>query len=327
MKLVTYAGPDTEWRLGVIFDGYVCDVSRAFAHFGVDHSPGSLPQMRDLLDMDGELFRRLADVHERVRRSSEMQAELTELGLCKPTGSTRIGLPFTPRAVVCTGNNYRDHVDEKAATDITDQKGDDIEFFSKIPECIVGPNDPISHAGELTEKLDYEVELAIVIGREAWKVSRAEAQDCIFGYTVMNDLSARDRQLTTGGCPKLGLSKNFEGCGVIGPCVVTADEFSTPLELDIKTMVNDEIRQHSNTRHMINDPASLISHFSRFFRLKPGYLMATGTVGGTAWSTDAELGGVPYERPDIVRGGYLKPGDTVVCSIQGIGEIRNTIGG
>jgi 2-keto-4-pentenoate hydratase/2-oxohepta-3-ene-1,7-dioic acid hydratase in catechol pathway len=168
-------------------------------------------------------------------------------------------------------------------------------------------------------------ELAVVIGREAWQVSEEAARDCIFGYTVFNDVSARERQLSAQGCQILGLSKNFEGCGVMGPCVVTADDFDYPPKLQLITKVNGEVRQNTNTDHMINYPAFIISYFSKFFKLKPGYVLLTGTCGGTAWSTDPEIGGIPYERTDIVRGGYLKPGDKVSCSIEGIGEIRNLI--
>jgi 2-keto-4-pentenoate hydratase/2-oxohepta-3-ene-1,7-dioic acid hydratase in catechol pathway len=111
----------------------------------------------------------------------------------------------------------------------------------------------------------------------------------------------------------------------MGPAIVTADEFGAPPKLQLVTKVNNQIRQNTNTELMINYPAFLISHFSKYFKLMPGYVLVTGTCGGTAWSTDPELGGVPYERSDIVRGSYLKAGDTVVCSIEGIGELRNVI--
>ena len=325
MKLVTYRSNDSTPRLGFLHDSYIYDVEKTTKYLEESGSVYVPAEMIDVLNMDGEGFQQVTNTFGMIPRLINSMQELMQRKLCRQVEQTDILLPFTPRAVICTGNNYVDHLEEKEKFDSKDLKGDTIEFFPKLPDCVIGPYDPIPYSPELTEKLDYENELAVVIGREAWQVDQQEAQQCIFGYTVFNDLSARDRQLTAEGCYKLGLSKNFKGCGVMGPSIVTADEFDDPPKLQLITKVNDEIRQNANTDHMINYPAFLISHFSKYFKLKPGYVLVTGTCGGTAWSTDPELGGVPYERSDIVRGGYLKTGDTVVCSIEGIGELRNLI--
>ncbi len=325
MKLLTYRDEEGIPRLGLLHSSYIYDVEKTTKYLEESGSVHVPAEMIDALNMDGEGFQQVTKTFGMIPRFSDSMQELMQRKICRQVEQTSILLPFTPRSVICTGNNYRDHLEEKEVKDQKDQKGDDIELFHKLAECVIGPYDPITHSSELTEKLDYENELAVVIGREAWQASEEEAKKCIFGYTVFNDVSARDRQKTAEGCQKLGLSKNFESCGVMGPCIVTADEFDDPPKLQLITKVNDEIRQNTNTDHMINYPAFLISHFSKYFKLKPGYVLVTGTCGGTAWSTDPELGGVPYERSDIVRGGYLKTGDTVVCSIEGIGELRNLI--
>ena len=325
MKLVTYRSKNSTQRLGFLNDSYIYDAEKTTKYLEGSGSVHVPAEMIDVLNMDGEGFQQMSKVYDLILKLRDNIQELLQKNICFPQDQTKILLPFTPRAIICTGNNYRDHLEEKEITDSTDQKGDDIEFFQKLSECVIGPYDPIAHMPELTEKLDYENELAVVIGREAWQVSEEAARECIFGYTVFNDVSARDRQQSAQGCQLLGLSKNFEGCGVMGPCIVTADDFDSPPKLQLITKVNGEVRQNTNTDHMINYPAFIISYFSKFFKLKPGYVLLTGTCGGTAWSTDPEIGGIPYERSDIVRGGYLKPGDKVSCSIEGIGEIRNLI--
>ena len=325
MKLVTYKVMEEIPRLGFLYNSHIYDVERTTKYFEESARVHGPFEMLEVLNMDGDVFRQISKTYRLIPTVCDSTQKLLEQKICYQVEHTSILLPFTPRAVICSGNNYRDHLQEKEVKDAKDQKGDDIELFLKLPECFIGPYDAIVYSTELTEKLDYENELAVVIGREAWKLSPEEAQKCIFGYTVCNDLSARDRQMTLEGCMKTGLSKNFDGCGVLGPCIVTADEFQAPLQLEIITKVNGQTRQRTNTKHMINLPAFLVSHFSNFFKLKPGYVLSTGTCGGTAWSTDPELGGIPYERSDIVRGGYLNPGDTVTCSIDGIGEICNPI--
>lgn len=325
MKLLSYRTPETLSRLGFLYDSDIYDLERSMQYFSETSSALPPTSMLEVLNMDGEMFHLVSKTYRMISSLSDSREKLSKSGICQRAEKKNILLPFVPRAVICTGNNYSDHLREKEVKDSKDEKGEDIEFFPKLQECMVGPYDPITHSPELTEKLDYEIELAVVIGRKGRNLSLDEAKKCIFGYTVINDLCARDRQMTAEGCQKLGLSKNFDGCGAIGPCIVSADEFEDPPQLEMITKVNDEIRQHSNTKYMINKPAFLISYFSKFFELKPGYLLATGTIGGTAWSTDVSLGGVPYERSDIVRGGYLKPGDKVICSIEGIGELCNPI--
>jgi 2-keto-4-pentenoate hydratase/2-oxohepta-3-ene-1,7-dioic acid hydratase in catechol pathway len=151
----------------------------------------------------------------------------------------------------------------------------------------------------------------------------------VFGYTVANDVTARDRQAVPhpeGGFEyRLGPGKNFDTCAPIGPWIVTRDEIDDPQQLGLRTYVNGDLRQSNSTAKMIWDVATLVSFFSDFYTLQPGVLIETGTPGGTAWATDPEIGGKPYERGDVKRAGYLQPGDVVTVEIDGIGSLTNRI--
>ena len=159
-----------------------------------------------------------------------------------------------------------------------------------------------------TEKLDYEVELAAVIGAPAKRVSEAEAKDHVFGYTVANDVSARDWQFHT---PTFTMGKSFDTHGPIGPWIVTADELDDPHALNLRCYVNGDLRQSSNTGLMVNDLWKQIAYLSTAFTLETGDLIATGTPEGV---------GVGREPPV-----FLKPGDVVRCEIDGIGAIQNRV--
>ena len=160
----------------------------------------------------------------------------------------------------------------------------------------------------VTEKLDYEVELAAVIGRRAKGVSEADALDHVFGYLVANDVSARDWQFHT---PTFTMGKSFDTHGPIGPWIVTADEVPDPQALDLRCYVNGELRQSSNTGGMIHSLRQQIAYLSTAFTLEPGDLIATGTPEGV---------GVGMEPQQ-----FLKSGDVVRCEIDGVGAIENRV--
>jgi 2-keto-4-pentenoate hydratase/2-oxohepta-3-ene-1,7-dioic acid hydratase in catechol pathway len=217
MKLLTYRDEEGIPRLGLLHSSYIYDVEKTTKYLEENGSVYVPAEMIDVLNMDGEGFQQVTKTFGMIPRLSDSMQELMQRKICRQVEQTSILLPFTPRAVICTGNNYRDHLEEKEVKDAKDQKGDDIELFHKLAECVIGPYDPITHSSELTEKLDYENELAVVIGREAWQVSEEEAKKCIFGYTVFNDVSARDRQMTAEGCQKLGLAKISKAVGLWDP--------------------------------------------------------------------------------------------------------------
>lgn len=232
--------------------------------------------------------------------------------------------PLEPAVILCSGKNYWDHRDEKPVVE-----GKEPEFFIKLQQCANGPYGDIVYEPKITRKLDYETELAIVIGKGGRHIAKRDAMKHIFGFTVMNDVTARDRQvkMRPGGTSQyaLGPGKNFDTSAPLGPCIVTTDELGNPQKLALRTWVNDELRQNNTTAMMIWNVRELVHFFSGFVTLKPGSVISTGTPGGTAWGTDPELGGrgARSAREDIaLAGGYLKVGDVVTCEIEDIGRLR-----
>jgi 2-keto-4-pentenoate hydratase/2-oxohepta-3-ene-1,7-dioic acid hydratase in catechol pathway len=241
-----------------------------------------------------------------------------------PLADVRLLAPLVPPIILNSGQNYWDHRDEKPPVEQHDP-----EFFLKAPLGVIGPDDPVILDPVVTRKLDYEVELGVVIGKPGRHIPPEQALEHVFGYTVANDVTARDRQAVPhpeGGFEyRLGPGKNFDTCAPVGPWIVTRDEIGDPQSLGLRTYVNGELRQSNTTAKMIWDVATLVSFFSDFYTLQPGVLIETGTPGGTAWATDPEIGGKPYERDDVRRAGYLQPGDVVTVEIDGIGSLTNPI--
>jgi 2-keto-4-pentenoate hydratase/2-oxohepta-3-ene-1,7-dioic acid hydratase in catechol pathway len=241
-----------------------------------------------------------------------------------PLAEVRLLAPLVPPTILNSGQNYWDHRDEKPEVD---QK--EPEFFLKAPLAVIGPDEPVILDPIVTRKLDYEVELAVVIGKAGRHIPVEKALDHVFGYTVANDITARDRQAVPhpqGGFEyALGPGKNFDTSAPLGPWIVTRDEIADPQALELRTYVNEEIRQSNSTAKMIWSVAEIVAFFSHFYTLPPGLVIETGTPGGTAWATDPEIGGKPYDRDDVRRGGYLQPGDVVRVEIDGIGTLSNPI--
>jgi 2-keto-4-pentenoate hydratase/2-oxohepta-3-ene-1,7-dioic acid hydratase in catechol pathway len=181
-------------------------------------------------------------------------------------------------------------------------------FFNKQATCVVGPDDDV-HMPRVSSLLDYEGELAVVIGARCRHVPAERAHEVIAGYTIANDVSVRDWQLHT---PTMTMGKSFDTHGPLGPWVVTADELD-PHDLGLKTFVNDELRQDSSTGEMIYDCFEQVAHLSEAFTLEPGDVIATGTPAG--------IGAVRQPFPE----GLLKVGDVVRVEIEGIGELVNTV--
>lgn len=209
----------------------------------------------------------------------------------------------TPRKFICIGRNYAAHAAE-ANAEVPKQP----IFFSKYATSIVGPHEPVLHQGPaVTSMMDYEVELGVIIGRRAKYVPVEEAGDYVFGYTVVNDISARDLQRSDGQWVK---GKALDTYAPLGPCVVTRDELDAG-NLNLRTWVNGELRQNSNTSDLVFSIAQLIAYLSRLVTLEPGDIIATGTPEGVGASMDPPR--------------FLKPGDVVECEIEGIGRLRNEI--
>lgn len=213
------------------------------------------------------------------------------------------------RNIFCVGKNYLEHIIEIAKQDNTAQKPlEHPAFFSKATNTVIGTFDVIpSHEG-ITEQLDYEAELAVIIGKRGVNIPVEDAMDYVFGYTVLNDVTARDLQSNHLQWLK---GKSLDGFCPMGPWIVTKDEISEPVELNISSKVNGEIRQESNTRHMIFDIPTLISILSQGMTLEPGDILATGTPSGVG------KGFVPPK--------YLKKGDIVRVEVEKVGYIENIV--
>jgi len=313
MKLVSF-WRDQGVRLGFLVDDEILEPGLARSSL----APGEQQVFRDATSFirAGEPAFKLASrlIEQRPRNT------LHPLEGCELTA------PMLPSTILCAGSNYREHNDEKAGTPMS---GKEPEFFIKTSDSVVGPGEGIRYDEMLTRKLDCETELAIVIGKAGRHIPVERALEHVFGYTVANDVTARDRQVPRSGSftwYDLGRGKAFDTSAPIGPWIVTADEIDDPQTLDIKTRINGELRQSSNTRNMIWTCADLIHFFSINFTLRPGMMIITGTPAGTAWSVDRELGGRWRPRQDLIAATrYCLPGDQIECEIQSIGVLRNTV--
>lgn len=241
-------------------------------------------------------------------------------------------IPRPRKNVFCVGRNYIEHVAEGARAMGTETKLPEVpQFFTKAPTTVNAPGAPVRLDAALTKLLDYEVELAVVIGKAGRDIPKERALDHVFGYTIANDVTARDRQVRMSNgftWYELGRGKAFDTSAPLGPCIVTADEIGEPQSLDLRTRINGELRQSGNTRHMIWSCADLIHFFSINFTLKPGMVIITGTPAGTAWSVDKELGGKWRPTSGLVAATrYCLPGDVIECDIQSIGVLRNRVEG
>ena len=218
-------------------------------------------------------------------------------------------IPHPRRNIFCVGRNYNEHAAELADSVFKDSKADEKAWpivFSKVPECVVGPFDNVQvPAASVSDAIDYEAELAIIIGKGGVNISRENALEHIFGYTVVNDVTARDVQMRH---KQWHLGKSFDTFCPMGPWIVTADAFDGE-QAQVRCWVNGELRQDNNTRNLIFDLAELIETCSRGIRLYPGDIIATGTPAGV---------GMGMQPPR-----YLKAGDVVRVEVEGLGHIEN----
>lgn len=315
MKLVRYER-NGAIRLGAVDGDSVVDLLDASSQ-GTD--PRMLAAFADMTRLIGQGKEGLLSVNTALAASRGNAASRT------PLAQARLKAPIEPSLILCSGENYWDHREEKPEVSRKDP-----EFFLKTPLGVIGPGEDIRRDERVTKKLDYETELLIVIGKRGRHIAAADALEHVYGYSILNDVTARDRQVTLrpdgSSVYNLGPGKNFDTCAPIGPWIVTADEIGEPQDLALKTLVNGELRQSNTTHRMIWTCAQLVEFFSVFVTLEPGVVISTGTPGGTAWGTDPELGGKKPMRKDVVSAtGYLQPGDEVICEIQNIGQLRNRV--
>ena len=279
MKLVTFTAGDHR-RVGAVVGQDVVDAA------GISGVPSNMPALlaagRPALDVLAEL------VNSSARRI--------------PLADVTLEAPLKPSKYLAVSLNYADHIAETGK-----ERPEFPTFFNKQISCIIGPGATI-HRPRVSRKLDYEGELAFVIGRRCRHVSKQRAHEVIAGYMAANDVSVRDWQMRSHTWT---LGKSFDTHGPIGPCIVTPDEVGNPHALEIKTWVNDECRQSFNTRHMIFDCFDLVEYLSTVMTLEPGDIVSTGTSSG--------VGVMMQPR------GYLKPGDVVTIEIEKIGALTNPV--
>ena len=302
MRYVTFSLPDdpTE-RLGVVVrSDWVVDVGNTIA----DIWPGPFPgDLLALIEAGPEACQRAAALlnQERPSKAGDGHRLL----------DVRVHAPITrPRKnVFCLGQNYKSHIQEAARAREREFKLPEVPvFFTKTPTSINGPYDAVPWDASVTQQVDYEVELAVIIGVRCKNVSRGDALDCVFGYTILNDVSARDVQKSHLQWFK---GKSLDGFCPMGPVAVTADEFGDPQRKRISLRLNGETRQDSTTANMIFPIDVTIEFLSRGMTLEPGDIIATGTPEGVG------LGRTPPE--------YMKDGDVMETEIEGIGTMRNRI--
>lgn len=283
---------NNEHRLAISYKGKQIDLVSALQEFPKEGIPRTIDEM---IQGNNESASTIYAYLQSINDITPFQMEEKEI--------TFASVVTNPEKIICVGLNYRRHADE------TGSPYPEVPIlFNKFNNTLAGHREMIT-IPEVTEELDYEVELAIVIGKKAKNVSEAEALDYVFGYTIANDLSARDLQMKT---PQWLLGKTCDGFNPIGPSLLTADEIDDPQNLTLETRVNGEQRQHSHTSDMIFSCREIISYISRHFTLKPGDLILTGTPEGVVL-------GLPKEQRV-----YLKDGDSVSVSIEKIGTLTNT---
>ncbi len=257
----------------------------------------------DLTEAAPDLPREMIAFLEAGREAMEAARATLASGVRIPLSEVRLEAPVArPPKFLAVGLNYADHVAESGM-----ETPEHPTIFNKQSTCVTGPTDPV-HVPKVSHVLDYEGEFGIVIGRRGRHVSRDDAEDYIAGYLIVNDVTVRDWQFRT---PTWTMGKSFDTHGPIGPWIVTTDEIRDPHQLGLRTYVNDELRQESNTKQLIFDCFFLIEHFSQAFTLEPGDIIATGTPGGI---------GILNKPPQL-----LKAGDVVRVEIDGIGQIENPV--
>jgi 2-keto-4-pentenoate hydratase/2-oxohepta-3-ene-1,7-dioic acid hydratase in catechol pathway len=278
MKVCRFATTDDSPGLGVVEGGEIVDLSAA----GVPSEPAAA-----LAEVGRDGHERLADGAPRL-----------------PLAEMRLLSPASPRKYLAIALNYADHIAEMGM-----EAPEVPVFFNKQVTCVTGPGAEV-HMPKVSTLLDYEAELALVIGRRCRHVPVERAHEVIAGYTCANDVSVRDWQ---GRAQTMTIGKSFDTHGPLGPWLVTPDEVGDPQDLRVRCYVNDDLRQDASTAEMVFDCFQQVSHLSEAFTLEPGDVIATGTPAGVG------LGRQPF------REYLLHVGDTVRVEIERVGELVNTV--
>ena len=324
VKLVTFSRRfvegATELRprgVGALVDGGIYDLTRTVLYWAADNDPAARAASIDLRLLVGAAQDRLEAVADLLSSAESEPALDTDAGPARAgepshsvSRSQLIALEevdlraplLAPGKIICVGLNYRDHCREQGI----EPPGHPV-LFAKFANAVTDPGASVCRP-EWTQQLDMECELAVIVGARARKVSREVALDHVFGYTILNDVTARDAQRADRQWLR---AKGADGFAPMGPVLVTADELPEPQSVRIRSSVNGETWQDSSTAEMVFDVAELISFASHAITLEPGDVIATGTPAGVGH----------FQRPPR----YLEPGDVMTCEIEGIGRLENAI--
>jgi 2-keto-4-pentenoate hydratase/2-oxohepta-3-ene-1,7-dioic acid hydratase in catechol pathway len=278
VRLVTFKGADGNPRPGALQGDHVMDLS------------DQVRNIRELIEGGPEFLLSIREALDKRRR----QIPLDQVNLLAPI--------LNPPRIFCLGPAYRDHAIETHQAIPTVPT-----IFLKLTSALNGPHSPVV-VPKPTQQPDYEAEFAFVIGKGGKAIAGERWREHVFGYTIMNDVSARDIQMST---PQWSLGKSFDTFAPLGPAIVTQDEISDPHSLDIKLSIGGEVLQNSNTRELIFKIPDLISYISSIASLEAGDIVSTGTPSGVG------LGRTPHR--------WLRPGETIITEIQGIGQLVNPV--
>ncbi len=300
MKLVSYRkNIETEIRLGIVSEDLIIDMKLLGKEVGL-HLPST---MLEFIDMGAVTVKVVAKKLKDIKASS-----LSGISIPYSNAIITAPIPRPRKNIYGIGLNYTEHVAESARSlDTSNELPQKCVIFAKPPTTVIGPDDAIKHFANITQQMDWEGELAVIMGKKAQQVKKENALDYVFGYTIINDISARD-------CRRSGqwiVSKGQDTYGPMGPCIITADELTDPHDLQIVTKVNGVEKQNGNTKYMLFNVNEIIEDISEGMTLEPGDIIATGTPSGVGAGRD------PQE--------WMWPGDTVEISIEKIGNLRNYI--
>jgi 2-keto-4-pentenoate hydratase/2-oxohepta-3-ene-1,7-dioic acid hydratase in catechol pathway len=289
---VTFAAGKGAGRLGILSGAGVHDLA------GIPGAPASVAQAAA---MSGAALKKLAKAASAVKAKP-----LAKVKLLAP-------IPRPARNIFCVGKNYHEHAKEFAQSGFDATAKEIVPeapvVFTKPPTAVSGPGDIIPASSDDTKSVDYEGELAVVIGKGGRGIARTDAMKHVFGYTIVNDVTSRKLQQLHR---QWVLGKGIDGFCPMGPCVTTADEIGDPTKLRLTTHVNRKLRQDALVKDLIFDIPTLISTISRYITLEPGDVIATGTPAGV---------GIGFTPPK-----FLKKGDVVRIEVSGIGVLENTVG-
>lgn len=302
MKLIRYTQVDHahDVRLGALAGDRVCDLEAARSLYFPSETP--LPASIHALLLAGPHSMNIAHVSaDYALRNPQMKSG--EYSLTLPLADVQLLAPIDdPRKIICVGQNYKDHCAEQ-----NQPLPERAILFAKFPTTITSPGAPI-RLPKLSQMIDYEAELAFVIGKGGKHIRREQAMNHVAGYMCLNDVSARDIQNSDKQWVR---AKSFDTFAPCGPAMVTADEIPDPHNLQIELTLNGVVMQHSNTSNLVFGVAELVSYISAVMTLEPGDIVTTGTPGGVGH----------WRKPPI----YLQPGDIVSITIEKIGTLTNPV--